>query len=290
MWTSFLHTPRSKLLIWVALWMIYTWTQARACLSAFLKPIGQPDVPSGDISGPPACLLRTLIEMGCTPTMLTLWQKAAGLQAAIANFNFITTCVTVSKGMALIQILTRSLKLQERLWISAAPMRKSTVCEEGLLKVCRDNINEKFEHWWVEVEELAEQSGVHPSVSCRCHHQNPWENMPADTQKVYYRRVVALHLLDDILAQFRECFSPLRPRSKVFALCQVSLFTALPSDQSCNSSSPEPAQTLARNSVCPCISSLLLACIWSVSEGERSVSSLGRIKGQHFVPPWVKIG
>jgi hypothetical protein len=61
----------------------------------------------------------------------------------------------------------------------------------------------------MEAEELAKTVDVTPSIPRRCGRQTQRENCPAETPEIYYRRVIAIPYVDDLLSGMEARFSSL---------------------------------------------------------------------------------
>ncbi|VDI32612.1 Hypothetical predicted protein [Mytilus galloprovincialis] len=88
-----------------------------------------------------------------------------------------------------------------------AAYKSVSVVKEALNDV-RKTIDERFSEWFAETEELAKTVAVEPSIP-RCGRQTQRENCPADTPEIYYRRVIGIPYLDDVLSGMEARFSRL---------------------------------------------------------------------------------
>lgn len=101
-----------------------------------------------------------------------------------------------------------STKLQGRTLDIVAAYKSVSIVKEVLNDV-RANIDERFSEWFMEAEELAKTVDVTPSISRRCGRQTQRENCPAETLEIYYRRVIAIPYVDDLLSGMEARFSSL---------------------------------------------------------------------------------
>ncbi|CAG2200185.1 unnamed protein product [Mytilus edulis] len=132
--------------------------------------------------------------------------ESSTLHASITNFQFLITLVVVKNCMAFTRGL--STKLQGRTLDIVAAYKSVSVVKEALTDV-RKTIDERFSEWFAETEELAKTVAVEPSIPRRCGRQTQRENCPADTPEIYYRRVIGIPYLDDVLSGMEARFSRL---------------------------------------------------------------------------------
>ena len=133
--------------------------------------------------------------------------KAQGLLTALTSFPFIASLVIVSKVMASIQGLT-SLLQERSLDVCRAYQQVDKVRHQ--LQAYRRTVDEKHDEWWAEVERLAQEMDVTPTMPRRCGRQTQRNNMPAETPKVYCRHTLTIPLLDEVIAQFDKRFGRLQ--------------------------------------------------------------------------------
>ena len=101
-----------------------------------------------------------------------------------------------------------STKLQGRILDIVASYKSVSIVKEVLNDV-RANIDERFSEWFMEAEELAKTVDRTPSIPRRCGRQTQRENCPAETPEIYYRRVIAIPYVDDLLSGMEARFSSL---------------------------------------------------------------------------------
>jgi len=101
-----------------------------------------------------------------------------------------------------------STKLQGRTLDIVAAYKSVSIVKEVLNDI-RANIDERFSEWFMEAEELAKTVDVTPSIPRRCGRQTQRENCPAETPEIYYRRVIAIPYVDDLLSGMEARFSSL---------------------------------------------------------------------------------
>ena len=75
------------------------------------------------------------------------------------------------------------------------------------IKVARGNIDETFSNWYEEILKLAENVGSSASIPRKTSLQRNRNNTPSDSPKEYYKRALAIPLLDTLLTQMNERFS-----------------------------------------------------------------------------------
>ena len=145
------------------------------------------------------------------------------LHAAITNFQLLISLVVVKNCMAYTRGL--STKLQGRTLDIVAAYKSVSIVKEVLNDV-RANIGERFSEWFMEAEELAKTVDITQSIPRRCGGQTQRENCPAETPEIYYRRVIAISYVDDLLSGMEARLSSLyinsNPSAKVgIGICKM---------------------------------------------------------------------
>lgn len=81
------------------------------------------------------------------------------------------------------------------------------------MKATRDNVEEGFKKIYKQAERIAEKLNVDPSLPRIAKRQIHRQNQPADTPEEYYRRTVAIPLLDCIISEMDTRFNKLSQRA-----------------------------------------------------------------------------
>ena len=160
-----------------------------------------------------------MFELRVVFVTMSRLNKASGLANAISSFSFIITLLTAMKCLSVLKPL--SVKLQKRdLDVYEVYTNKNNVTDD--LQDIRDNI----EDIWTEEFDLAVTStsniDVVPSIPRRTNQQQHPHNVPAQTPFDYYKRAVAIPLLDHLHSEMKTYLSP--SNDAVFS----SLFNVLP--------------------------------------------------------------
>ena len=118
------------------------------------------------------------------------------------------TCIFGDMSRAGIPVLkTLSVKLQKRdLDVYEAYTNSNNVTDD--LQDIRDNIEDIWTDWFDLAVTTAENVGVVPSIPRRTNQQQHRDNVPAQTPADYYKRAVAISLLDHLQSEMKTYFNP----------------------------------------------------------------------------------
>ena len=131
--------------------------------------------------------------------------KASGLANAISSFSSIITLLTAMKCLSILKPL--SVKLQKRyLDVYEAYTNSNNVTDD--LQDIRDNIEDIWTEWFDLAVTTAANVGVVPSIPSRTNQQQHRDNVPAQTPSDYYKRAVAIPLLDHLQSEMKTYFNP----------------------------------------------------------------------------------
>ena len=131
--------------------------------------------------------------------------KASGLAKAISSFSFIITLLTAMKCLSVLKPL--SVKLQKRdLDVYEAYTQSNKVTDD--LQDIRDNIEDIWTEWFDLAVTTAANVGVVPTIPRRTNQQQHRDNVPAQTPSDYYKRAVAIPLLDHLQSEMKTYFNP----------------------------------------------------------------------------------
>ena len=121
--------------------------------------------------------------------------KASGLANAISSFSFIITLLTAMECLSVLKPL--SVKLRKRdLDVYEAYTHSNKVTDD--LQDIRDNIEDIWTEWFDLAVTTAASVGVAPSIPRGTNQQQHRDNVPAQTPSDYYKRAVAIPLLDHL--------------------------------------------------------------------------------------------
>ena len=130
--------------------------------------------------------------------------RAQGMRAALSSFKTIAVFITTKNVLDSVKALAA--KLQERNQdIAEAYATVSQSIEE--IQTMRNNIDTVFGAWYVEVATLATDLEVEESVPRKVGMQRNRSNHPSDTPIEFYKRSVAIPLLDSLVTQLKDRFS-----------------------------------------------------------------------------------
>ena len=136
--------------------------------------------------------------------------KASGLPNTISSFSFINTLLTAMKCLSILKPL--SVKLQKRdLDVYEAYTISNNVTDNP--QDIRDKIEGIWTEWfWTEWFDLAVTTaanvGVVFSIQRRTNQQQHRDDVPAQTPSDYYKRAVAIPLLDHLQSEMKTYFNP----------------------------------------------------------------------------------
>ena len=130
--------------------------------------------------------------------------KASGLANAISSFSFIITLLTAMKCLSILKPL--SVKLQKRDLDVYEAYTISNVTDD--LQDIRENIEDIWTEWFDLAVTTAANVGVVFSILRRTNQQQHRDNVPAQTPSDYYKRAVAIPLLDHLQSEMKTYFNP----------------------------------------------------------------------------------
>ena len=131
--------------------------------------------------------------------------KASGLANAISSFSFIITLLTAMECLSVLKPL--SVKLRKRdLDVYEANTHSNKVTDD--LQDIQDNIEDIWTEWFDLAVTTAANVGVVPSIPSRTNQQQHRDNVPAQTPSDYYKRAVAILLLDHLQSEMKTYFNP----------------------------------------------------------------------------------
>ncbi|XP_074658629.1 52 kDa repressor of the inhibitor of the protein kinase-like [Tubulanus polymorphus] len=131
---------------------------------------------------------------------------ATTLLAAITQFQFIVTLITVKNCMGYTKGLSKKLRGRSEDILSAY---NSIEIVKATIKSVRSDINAVFSSWFEEITNLAAQNGIAPSKPRTCNRQTQRGNYPADTPEEYYRRSLVIPYIDGLISGLETRFSTL---------------------------------------------------------------------------------
>ena len=142
-------------------------------------------------------------------TLISGWEPAAKNDAtshlhALCNFGTIIAIVSIYRLLHPLAIITRCLQGKTVDLIKA--FRDIEVIKQDY-KVLRAGVNDEFQRIYEQAERLCRQVGAEPCMPRTAQKQSYRDNTPADNIQEYYRRTVAIPLLDCITSELETRFS-----------------------------------------------------------------------------------
>ena len=149
----------------------------------------------------------------------------------ISIFRF--TCFFGDMSRAGIPVLKPlSVKLQKRdLDVYEAYTNSNNVTDD--LQDIRDNMEDIWTEWFDLAVTTAANVGVVPSIPRRTNQQQHRDNVPAQTPSDYYKRAVAIPLLDHLQSEMKTYFNPTND------IVLSSLFNLLPELEAVGDKNPD---------------------------------------------------
>ena len=133
--------------------------------------------------------------------------KANGFLAAVTQFQFIVTMITVMKCLSVLKPL--SIQLQKRdSDIYKAYTQVSSVKSD--VKAIREQIEVHFNRWYEASVELGKDVDVEPALPRIANRQRHRDNVPAATPVQYFQRSLCIPLMDHLIAQMDTYFSEIQ--------------------------------------------------------------------------------
>ena len=130
--------------------------------------------------------------------------KVSGLANTISSFSFINTLLTAMKCLSILKPL--SVKLQKRDLDVYEAYTNSNVTDNP--QDIRDNIEGTWTEWFDLAVTTAANVGVVFSIPRRTNQQQHRDDVPAQTPSDYYKRAVAIPLLDHLQSEMKTYFNP----------------------------------------------------------------------------------
>ena len=152
---------------------------------------------------------------------------AGGLVKLMEKFDFIMALVVTKEVLEYMYALTVSLQ-SSTCAIVEAYHSVSTVIET--LKSVRVNIDHHHEKWYKEAVRIAETINVAPSKPRTCAFQRFRANAPADTSSDYFRRTISVPVLDAIITDLCNRFTPENLTCVGGFYCVPSIMDKYPND------------------------------------------------------------
>lgn len=137
--------------------------------------------------------------------------KAQGLKASLSSFQTIAVFIITKNVLDEVKVISSKLQKREQDVYDAYKMI-TTVIEN--INSTRNNIDTIFDLWYGEVLTLGEHVGVTESVPRKTSLQRNRTNVPSDTPCDYYKRAIAIPLLDSLYSQMKERFSAERSHAQ----------------------------------------------------------------------------
>ena len=145
-------------------------------------------------------------------------QEASPYLYALSNFNFIIALISLYRLMHPSAGITK--KLQGRS-IDVAHAFNEVESVVNDLGAVRSNIDSEFDTIYKQAVRMAERMNVTPSTPCMAQIQMHRDNIKAANTKEYFKRVVAIPILDNLISEMKIRFNKFSlTASKVLCLVQ----------------------------------------------------------------------
>ncbi|KAG7158764.1 52 kDa repressor of the inhibitor of the protein kinase-like 4, partial [Homarus americanus] len=152
-----------------------------------------------------ACLEK-IVEGGPAIWSTVSLTDAQTLLLAITSTGFIVSLVITNNALGYLKGVTTSLQAEAKDIVEAS---SEVNYLKAALQDVRNNMDDHYTVWFCQAEQLCEAVGITPSMPRRCKRQQHRDNMSADGPAEYYKRTVAIPLLDHLLAQLEKRFTHL---------------------------------------------------------------------------------
>ena len=129
---------------------------------------------------------------------------------ALIKFEFIVDIIVLYRLLHLVAGLTN--KLQGRNIDITETYESANCCIEDM-KYVRENIDNEFDQIFKQAERMTIKLDVQPSLPRKVARQMDQNNVPADTPKEYFKRSLALPLIDNFIYDLEFRFNDLSERS-----------------------------------------------------------------------------
>ena len=142
-------------------------------------------------------------------TLISEWEPAAKNDATshlhpLCNFGTMIAIVSIYRLLYPLAMITRCLQGKAVDLIKA--FRDIEAIKQDY-KVLRAGVNDEFQRIYEQAERLRRQVGAEPCMPRTAQRQSYRDNTPADTIQEYYRRTLAIPLLDCITSELDTRFS-----------------------------------------------------------------------------------
>ena len=144
--------------------------------------------------------------------------KASGLLTTCLSFVFRMAFVVCKSCLSYVIDISRSLQKKAR-DICDAYSEVSTV--QKALEQVRMRVDDKHKGWYQHAVDMGEPLGAPPpSIPRRCGRQTQRDNIPGDSPEDYFRCIITVPFLDQLVQHMESRFSPLQ-RKPISGLCLV---------------------------------------------------------------------
>ena len=129
--------------------------------------------------------------------------KAQGLKAALSSFQTISVFITTKNVLDSVKELAGKLQERNQDILDAYAMVDESIEE---IKSVRKDIDATFVSWYRDITELAANIGVAESIPRKTSLQRNRSNTPSQSPMEFYKRSLAIPLLDSLTAQMEDRF------------------------------------------------------------------------------------
>ena len=131
-------------------------------------------------------------------------QEASSYLHALTNFNFIIGLISLYYAMHAFTEITKKLQGRSIDVVKAFNEVESVVNDLGAV---RSNIDSEFDTTYNQAMRMAERMNVTSSTPRMAQRQMHQDNIEAANPKEYYKRVIAVPILDTLISEMKFCFN-----------------------------------------------------------------------------------
>ena len=156
---------------------------------------------------------------------------ATALLSTITQFKFIFAFVVALKGLGYLKGLTKSLQKRAKDICNAY---SEVVNVQKALQNVRDSIDTNHKAWFDAALALGQKvNATAPQLPRRCSRQTARNNVPGDSPELYFKRIVSIPFMDELLAHLDQRFSDVQRK----AIKGMSIIPSVVNDSSVSQSS-----------------------------------------------------
>lgn len=134
------------------------------------------------------------------------------LENNITSFQFLVSLLVTMRCIGYLKQISTS--LQGRAFDVVSALESVNLVKEALQDV-RDNMDEFHAKWYSEILKLADELDVTPSKPRTCGRQTKRSNVPCESTEDYYKKTIAIPLLDHMLSEMNSRFGDLQIKASM---------------------------------------------------------------------------